>query len=383
MKKNRNYILENMYDLFSNSILKYLIIFSLCLVADSWKGNINLCSLLKPRNEKEPTITRKKRINDCKLDLVDSRHIKTNMKSNNLKIKNPYDVEGMVFQGGGTRGIVYPGIIKYLEELKIMSEIKYLAGTSAGAIIASLVAFGYSSIEIENIIKTINWKEILNNDFKSSFTNLYQLTNKYGLYNSENIQNYLDKLFEEKCKIKDCTFIQLYNMTGIHLKIGVCCVSDENFTFFDYQCTPNMPISLGVRASSSIPLIFTTTSWNDQLYIDGGILGNLPIGSFPTKKCVAFELVSDYEKKKNLNVSKNPTNLFDYISVLVNMILNAAQAENGFINKYSENITIIKVNTHNIGLMDIKLSEKKINIMIAEGYKSISNYFNKFSINDN
>ncbi len=58
----------------------------------------------------------------------------------------------LVFKGGGQKGIAYPAALKELERQGALKEIKRVAGTSAGAITAALVAVGYSPDELEQII---------------------------------------------------------------------------------------------------------------------------------------------------------------------------------------------------------------------------------------
>lgn len=72
------------------------------------------------------------------------------------KINEPLDVEYLVFQGGGGKGVAYAGALKALEELGILpirpgenNHLKGIAGTSAGAISALMLAMGYTSDEID------------------------------------------------------------------------------------------------------------------------------------------------------------------------------------------------------------------------------------------
>lgn len=72
------------------------------------------------------------------------------------KIRKPKDIEYLVFQGGGGKGVAYAGVLKALEEKGVLpftpgapKEIKGIAGTSAGAITALLLSMGYTSDEID------------------------------------------------------------------------------------------------------------------------------------------------------------------------------------------------------------------------------------------
>ncbi len=61
-----------------------------------------------------------------------------------------------VFEGGGVRGIAFLGAIQAMEEEKV--EWQRLAGTSAGAVIAALLASGYKSDEIRDKMNDIDFE---------------------------------------------------------------------------------------------------------------------------------------------------------------------------------------------------------------------------------
>ena len=65
---------------------------------------------------------------------------------------------GLALSGGGIRGIAHAGVIKALEENNIKIDI--IGGTSAGSMIASLYAVGYTPDEIYNLFKT-NYNKII------------------------------------------------------------------------------------------------------------------------------------------------------------------------------------------------------------------------------
>jgi NTE family protein len=67
----------------------------------------------------------------------------------------------LIFQGGGAKGIAYVGIIKALEDLDSMGEVTHIAGTSAGAITAALVAVGYNSKELNQELALKDFEEFL------------------------------------------------------------------------------------------------------------------------------------------------------------------------------------------------------------------------------
>jgi len=56
---------------------------------------------------------------------------------------------GLVFSGGGAKGLAHIGVLKALEENSI--SIDYIVGTSMGGIVAGMYASGYTAAEIETI----------------------------------------------------------------------------------------------------------------------------------------------------------------------------------------------------------------------------------------
>lgn len=304
-------------------------------------------------------------------------HLRSN---NNLypRISRNWDgqpLEALIFEGGGARAVVYCGVVKCLEEQKLLSTIKYFSGTSSGAQTASLLAFGYNSCEITKIFKDSPWDEILDRTFYfNTFKDIYQLTNDYGLYSGEKLERFYDKLFQQKIGFTNCTFEDLYLKMGVHLRIGVCNINTQDFIFLDYHSNPNMPISKAIRASSAIPFIFTITEWDNQILIDGGIMGNLPTTAFLDKKCLACNLVSINETMSN---HSKPKNIFNYIRLVINMILTAAQHQYGPLDIDNPNIDIINIPAYNISVLETNLSDEKFKQLSDEGYYSVKLYLNE------
>ena len=60
-----------------------------------------------------------------------------------------------IFGGGGVRGVCYIGALKALNELGV--ELNAIAGSSVGAVFASLVAVGYNYKEIQELFYDFNF----------------------------------------------------------------------------------------------------------------------------------------------------------------------------------------------------------------------------------
>ena len=72
------------------------------------------------------------------------------------------EIENLVFEGGGVRGIAFTGAIQCLEEKGILKNVKRFAGSSAGALAATMLALNYNASEFKylrcwpNIYRKIN-----------------------------------------------------------------------------------------------------------------------------------------------------------------------------------------------------------------------------------
>jgi NTE family protein len=277
----------------------------------------------------------------------------------------------LIFEGGGVRAVVYSGAIRKLEEENVIKDIKNLGGTSSGAQTAALLCSGYTSPELEDALRNAPWNKILNGKI-FSFRGLKNLFTKYGISDSNYLREYLDYLIYLKTGKRNITFLELYNYSQIHLKIGVCSLKDQEFKYIDYLNYPDMPVSLGLTGSSCIPFIFTSVKWEDDILIDGGLVGNLPITAFPKDNCLAFNLIDNNEIIKN---KKKPGNIFIFIKNILLILLKNSQKFYSSKNPCIKNIDFIEIHTDNVSVLDENMSNETINILINHGYKATEHFF--------
>ena len=98
--------------------------------------------------------------------------------------------------------MAYAGVVKYLEEVNILSngdhpgQIKRFAGTSAGALTASLLALGYRYEELHKIL-SVDVKEVFHTKSKPNWwkfwTVLSNLRRSYGMTNTEAIKEFISQ----------------------------------------------------------------------------------------------------------------------------------------------------------------------------------------------
>lgn len=190
---------------------------------------------------------------------------------------------GVALAGGGLQGFSHIGAIRALEELGI--DISYISGTSTGSLMASLYAMGFTTYEIESILKN-DYKKIL----KLSKRKILKLISNYLRFKETRVEGIIDgkiieDLIDSQAKIKNIDNIS--NIKNKKLAIATVdtksmkeCIfvsnklnrKDENIDYIE-----NINVGKAVRASMAFPAIFTTTSYQNYNFIDGGTTDNLPV----------------------------------------------------------------------------------------------------------
>lgn len=156
---------------------------------------------------------------------------------------------GLVLSGGGVRGISHIGFIQVLLENNIIPTS--VAGTSAGALVAALYAYGYSPNKMLSFFKETPLLKL----------SLYA-KNKPGIMDSEKYISFFRKYF-----INDSFEVLQYplTVTATNLLTG-------RLTFFN-----SGELIKPLIASSALPPVFSPIEINGSLYSDGGVLNNFPI----------------------------------------------------------------------------------------------------------
>lgn len=224
-------------------------------------------------------------------------------------VKHNGNYDNLVLSGGGVKGIAHCGAVKFLEEKGIMKNIKRIAGTSVGAIFATMIAVGYSGDEMTEEILKLNLDH-LKDDNVNIFEDFYRLVNGYGWCPGGYIRLLMGQLIHKKTENNDYTFEDLIKDKGIDLVLTATDLNTRNTVFFNYTHTPKMPIRDAVRMSMSIPFLFTPVEYKGHLLVDGGVLDQCPEHIFDGDR-----RRSGVEELSKLNLTKvNPKTLaFDIL----------------------------------------------------------------------
>ncbi|KAH9510389.1 hypothetical protein Btru_043024 [Bulinus truncatus] len=193
-----------------------------------------------------------------------------------------FPFENLIFEGGGNKGLAYVGCIRCLEELRMMSQIKRVAGSSAGAITAALVALGYNSNDIEGFLSD-NIEEVFLDHSCGYLSLLPNLLRRFGWNPGRAIYKWFgDKIQARSSESNpDMTFQDLYKEKKMELCVVVTNLNQMRAEYCHIKTTPNMPIREALRMSMAIPGIFSAIVYDhhgqNDTFVDGGVLCNYPI----------------------------------------------------------------------------------------------------------
>ena len=194
---------------------------------------------------------------------------------------------GLALGGGAVLGAAHVGVLKAIDELGI--SIEYVAGTSAGALIASLFAFKNNWQKIEKIILDMNWFDI------SELT-----LSKFGLLSNEKIRDIIiDNIGD--VDIDDSKIPLNIIATDICSGEKVIMKSDN--------------LADAVKASTCIPGIFTPVEIKNKLLVDGGVVENVPLHSLKNmgaEMLIGVDLNAGHAVKKPSNIVELLLNTFDF-----------------------------------------------------------------------
>ncbi len=187
---------------------------------------------------------------------------------------------GLVLSGGGAKGIAHIGVLKELEKRGIKPD--YIVGTSFGALVGGLYAIGYSPKQMEEIIMNNDWDYLINDVIKrqnvligqgdKNKNSIFSLpldgvkpSFSSGLYTGQNILTF----FEIACKDYN------HPMDFDDLEIPFRCIA-TNIETGEEKVFSKGILPEALRASMSIPSVFSPFEIDDELYVDGGLVNNFP-----------------------------------------------------------------------------------------------------------
>jgi NTE family protein len=188
---------------------------------------------------------------------------------------------GIALSGGVGYCMAHIGVFQALEAAGIKPDM--MSGTSGGALIGALYASGIKPDRLEVIAKSIKWPKLM------GMTMIFK-----GLASSKPIETLVADLLGKDRRFADLSIPLL--VTAVDL------ISEEIVIFPD---DPAQTVALPVRASCSLPMVYSPVKYKDMLLVDGGMLVQLPVAELKQKGMDAVIAVA-FQRNRTV-----PSSIFD------------------------------------------------------------------------
>jgi NTE family protein len=266
----------------------------------------------------------------------------------------------VALSGGAILGVAHIGALEVLQERGKLKCVKEYLGISAGAIVAFCLCIGYTLSELRALITVFNFTKIQNLEPEIMFS----FVESYGFDDGANIDKLFTVLLRAKGLSPEITFREFSEKFPNHpsLRIFATEVSTRSLKEFSLKKTPDIRLKFAIRASVSIPIIFTPVEdLSGSYFVDGGIISNFP-----------FHLLTDEERERAIGITfyrytiqEGPVkinNIFEYIQRVCSSAY--YHQEERLYKKWSPQIIAIKT-AQNFSLNFEATSEEKEALMEA------------------
>jgi len=190
---------------------------------------------------------------------------------------------GVVLGGGGAAGVCHVGVLRVLEEYGI--PVDCIAGTSMGSIVGSLYATGRSAHELEQIVYTFPWDQVLAEPADHAAKYERRKTDDYlfppaitvgiqdgkanlgsGFVSGQSLTMHLRRLLASANPVNDFDRLPIpFRTVATDLETGEAVVFRGG------------NLATAVRASMSIPGVFPPVQYGHRLLVDGALRNNVPV----------------------------------------------------------------------------------------------------------
>jgi NTE family protein len=272
---------------------------------------------------------------------------------------------GLVFSGGGARAMAQLGALKVMEEEGV--QFDYVGGTSMGGIFGAMVAMGYTSEQIIDLLSAVDWNQLQSGEipreqlsyvdkklyeryvFGLAISN-WRIKLPRGLNSGHYVLKNLDYLLQQGNHLDDFS----------QLPIPFFCVA-ANITNGKLQVFDSGKLSLALRASSAFPSVFFPFEIDGELYVDGGVLDNFPA---KTMKDRGADIIIGVD-------AQNPSYQKEDLDNALRVLEQIATLNNYYSNLRNDSLVdvLIRLESENTGLFDFNHAAYLIQTGYEEAHK--------------
>jgi NTE family protein len=325
----------------------------------------------------------------------------------------------LVFQGGGVKGIGLVGAYSVLEERGYQP--MNMAGASAGAIVAALIATGYSANDLYHVMRQLDLTEFQDKRWKGLLPDIlhYPLAVLLyrGFFKGDEFYRWIKEKLGENDLGEELTFGDLrrndlaegYPPVYYHkvqvivsdITGGRLVVLPRDADKLGWDDPDRVPVALAVRMSMSFPFFFEpvrrpvpTDNGAEHLIIDGGMLSNFPVwlfdapeGAEAKRKTYGLKLITKDTRKPimqpgsslivpDAEVPERQERLTT-VRYMSRMVSTMMEASDRLYIEQKKFATTISIPTLGVGTMDFKMSDKLKDRLYESGRKEAEEFLDK------
>ena len=284
-----------------------------------------------------------------------------------------------VFSGGGIKGLALVGACAAIEERGF--RFKRVAGTSAGSLIAGLIAAGYTSTEMANLLDELDLKKFLDSRktvFPSALTKWLFVYWRLGLYKGDELECWIaEKLAAKGLRTFGDLAPDALRIIASDLTNGRLLILPDDLP--KYGVDPRtFPVARAIRMSCSLPFFFEPVKLRDRvgtnIVVDGGVLSNFPMWLFDKDNVKKVRPVLGVKLSQNLiqQPTNNIKNALQMFEALFETMKDAHDSR--YISRKHEK-NIIFIPTEGNLTTEFQLSDEKKQELIALGKTNAEKFF--------
>ncbi len=276
-------------------------------------------------------------------------------------------IKNIVFSGGNLKGLSFFGGIKYLKEKNLLNDLKHIAGTSVGAIVAFCLILEYNISDLEYLFSHLQLENFNN---INSDTILHFFDN-FGIDSGDKLFTIFKVLLKKKNIHEKTTMKQFYNIYKTKLTFVGCCLNTSKPVYFNVDNTPDIEILKALRISYCIPFLYKPIKMDNYFYVDGGLVDNYCIELFEDEleHTLGFSVSNPDDHSDNIDSFESY-----FKKVLTTKFFNSSMNK---ALKYSKNTVYILIP---IKSMDWNMTSKQKIELIDCGYVTTKLFFKSLQV---
>lgn len=277
-----------------------------------------------------------------------------------------------LFGGGAIRGAAHVGVLRALDRVGI--DITTVAGSSVGALVAALVAVGYSNDELADIFLSVNFE--LFRDISLGFNSKFALSK--GEVFLEWLRDLIEKKYYGKAYLKgQCRRVSFkdLNKNLIIITTNMKDFSCKEFSNFE---TPDFEVAMAVRISCCMPGLMRAVTMDNELLVDGDLMKGKPMWSLSKN----IQNCSDriLEVRLEGSFSGSDQSPIEYVNGMYTCMTSTETCFIKSIYGNKDRFDYLVINTGDVVVVDFNYPSEKRQAIINDGFRQTMEYFRNYLV---